>query len=32
MMTFVEQLVKRRVAGESEVFGENLPLCHSHII
>jgi hypothetical protein len=28
MMMNVEQLVKRELAGETEVIGENLPQCH----
>jgi hypothetical protein len=27
-MTIVEQLVERKLAGEIEVLGENLPQCH----
>jgi hypothetical protein len=27
-MVIVEQLVEWRLAGETEVFGENLPQCH----
>jgi hypothetical protein len=28
MMMIVEQLVKCELAGEIEVFGENMPQCH----
>jgi hypothetical protein len=28
MMVIVEQLVEWRLAGETEVLGENLPQCH----